>query len=203
MTIPSVAAGLLPEALRRWQRAYPAVEIGVREFMHRRVMDEAVRDGEGDLAVGLVPRDWDGPIEPLGWEEFVLVLPYGDPLLDRRSIALNELADRKWVHFQRDHGLAGVLDVCFGSAGFSPQIALRTSQVAPAPNFAAAGLGPTLVPETIVPASLGALVRRTRPRHARQVVAFTREWTPTSRAFLDVLREHAWKQRPRGSVELP
>jgi DNA-binding transcriptional LysR family regulator len=202
VTIPSVAAGLLPEALRRWQQTYPEIEIGLREFMHRRVMDEAVRDGQGDLAVGLVPKDWEGPIAPLGWEEFVLVMPHGDPMLRRRSIALEELADRKWVHFQRDHGLAEVLDICFGSAGFSPLIALRTSQVAPAPIFAAAGLGPALVPETIVPVSLQALVRPLRPRHARQVVVFTREWSPTSRAFLDVLREHPWRQRPRGSVEL-
>lgn len=203
VTIPSVAAGLLPAALRRWQEAYPGIEIGLREFMHRRVMDEAVRDGEGDMAVGLVPKDWDGPVEPLGWEEFVLVLPQGDPLLARKSIALKELSDRKWVHFQRDHGLAEVLDICFGMAGFSPQIALRTSQVAPAPIFASAGLGPALVPETIVPASLQELVRPTRPRHARQVVAFAREWSPTSRAFLDVLRQHSWRKRPPGSVELP
>ncbi|MGO9972174.1 MAG: LysR family transcriptional regulator [Solirubrobacteraceae bacterium] len=202
MTIPSVAAGLLPDALRRWQRAYPAIEIGLREFVHRRVMDEAVRDGDGDLAVGQVPKNWDGPIEPLGWEEFVLVMPHGDRLLRERSLALEQLADRKWVHFQQDHGLAEIIDVCFGAAGFSPLIALRTSQVAPAPMLAAAGLGPALVPESIVPAGLHALVRPLRPRHARQVVAFAREWSPTSRAFLDVLREHPWKQRPRGSVEL-
>jgi DNA-binding transcriptional LysR family regulator len=203
VTIPSVAAGLLPEALRRWQRTYPAIELGVREFMHRRVMDEAVRDGEGDLAVGLVPKHWEGPIEPLGWEEFVLVMPQGDRLLRRRSIALAELADRKWVHFQRDHGLAEVLDVCFGAAGFSPRIALRTSQVAPAPMFAAAGLGPALVPDTIVPVNLRELVRPLEPRHARQVVAFTREWSATSRAFVDILHEHPWSERPPGAVELP
>lgn len=201
-TIPSVAVGLLPAALRRWQELHPSIEISLREFMHRRVLDEAVRDGEGDLAVGLLPKDWDGPVEALGWEEFVVVLPEGDPLLRRRSIALQELAGRKWVHFQRDHGLSEVLDVCFGRAGFAPRIAVRTSQVAPAPLFAAAGLGPALVPDTIVPAALESLVRPIKPRHARRVVAFTREWSPTSRAFVDVLHEHHWKPRPRGAVDL-
>jgi DNA-binding transcriptional LysR family regulator len=201
-TIPSVAAGLLPQALRRWQQLHPSIEISLREFMHRRVLDEAIRDGYGDLAVGLDPKDWPGPVEELGWEEFVLVLPEGDPLLSRKSIALEELADRKWIHFQRDHGLSDVLDVCFGAAGFSPRVAVRTSQVAPAPLFAAAGLGPALVPDTIVPESLRALVRPARPRHARRVVAFTREWSPAARAFVDVLHEHGWKRRPRGSIEL-
>jgi DNA-binding transcriptional LysR family regulator len=203
VTIPSVAAGFLPEALHRWQQLHPSIEISLREFQHRRVMDEAVRDGEGDLAVGPAPKDWDGPVEALGWEEFVVVLPEGDPMLSRRSIALQELADRKWIHFQRDQGLAEVLDICFGAAGFSPEIALRTSQVAPAPLFAAAGLGPALVPDTIVPASLRALSRPVKPRYVRRVVAYTREWSPTSRAFVDVLREHPWRRRPRASVELP
>jgi|SRR5215216_2373708 len=201
-TIPSVSAGLMPGALRRWQQLHPSIEVSLREFMHRRVLDEAVRDGHGDMAVGLVPKDWQGPIEELGWEEFVLVLPEGDPYLRRRSIALEELADRKWIHFQRDHGLAEVLDVCFGASGFSPQVALRTSQVAPAPLFAAAGLGTALVPDTIVPESLQPLVRPVKPRHARRLVAFARGWSPAARAFVDVLHEHGWKRRPRGSIEL-
>src|SRR5947209_870069 len=201
-TIPSVAAGLLPDALRRCQQRYPGIEISLREFVHRRLMDEAVRDGDGDLAVGLVPKDWDGPIEALGWEELVVVMPEGDPLLERESIPLGELAERRWVHFTREHGLAELLDICCGAAGFAPLIALRTSQVSPAPLFAAAGLGPTLVPDTIVPEALRPLARPLRPRRARQVVAYTRAWLPTSRAFVDVLRERPLARRPRDAVEV-
>lgn len=201
-TIASVAAGWLPMALRRWQVRHPEVEISLREFMHRRSMDEAVRDGYGDLAVGLVPAQWQGPVEHLGWEEFVVVLPEGDPVLRRRSVALEELADRKWVHFAQEHGLSEIVDVCFGASGFTPRIAVRTSQLSPAPVLAAAGLGPTLVPDTIVPEALQPLARPLRPRRARRIVAFAREPSPAARAFIDVLHEYEWKPRPRGCIEL-
>jgi DNA-binding transcriptional LysR family regulator len=202
-TIASVAAGWLPVALRRWQQLHPDVEITLREFMHRRSMDEAVREGYGDLAVGLVPGDWSGPVEHLGWEEFVVVLPEGDALLDRRAVALEELADRKWVHFAHEHGLAEVVDQCFAASGFAPRIAVRTSQLSPAPVLAAAGLGPALLPDTIVPESLRPLARPLKPRRARRIVAFARERSPAARAFADVLHEYDWKPRPDGCIEVP
>jgi len=201
-TITQVAAGLLPQVLQRWRQLHPSIQVGVREFMHRRALDEAVRHGEGDVAVGLVPADWQGPVEPLGWDELVLVLPEGDPLSRRQGIALEELADRQWVHFHRDHGLAEVLDQCCGAAGFTPHVSLRTSQLAPTPRYAAAGIGVALVPDSIVPESLQRLVRPVKPRLARRLVAFAREWSPTARAFVDVLHEYPWKRRPPGSVEL-
>src|SRR5688572_17872767 len=51
-----------------------------------------------------------GPLESLGWEEFVVILPPGDPL--RRSeepVALAALAEREWVLFEREHALAGLI----------------------------------------------------------------------------------------------
>jgi DNA-binding transcriptional LysR family regulator len=110
-TFASDAAGLLPPILRAWQRRHPAVELSLREFSHRRALEEAVGGGACDLAVAAPPHDWRGPLEPLGWEEYVAVLPDEDPLLRERSIDLAALADRRWVHFQVWHGLAEVIDL--------------------------------------------------------------------------------------------
>jgi DNA-binding transcriptional LysR family regulator len=199
----SSAAGILPWVLRRWQQQHPEIEVGLLEFFHRRALDDAVRDGAGDMALGSPPSDWDGPVEHLGWEEFVLVLPNGDPLLSRRSIDLAELADRRWVHFVAGHGLAAVLDVRCAAAGFSPRVAVRTSQVAAAPHFAAAGLGPALVPDHIVADSVKHLMRPARPRVTRRVVAFTRaDWSPITHAFLGTLHEYPWPRKPARAVDL-
>jgi len=199
----SAAAGILPIVLRDWQHRYPAIEVSLLEFPHRRALDEAVRDGVGDIAVGPPPEDWLGPVEHLGWEEFVLVLPDGDLLLARPAVPLTELADRRWVHFSRNHGLSEVLDFCCALAGFTPRAAVRTSQVSAAPQFAATGLGPTLVPEHIVSASLQHLVRPASPRLIRPVVAFTRrEWTSLSAAFLATLHEFPWGAKPSGAIDL-
>ena len=155
----SAALGILPAVLRDWQGRHPEIEVSLLEFPHRRALEEAARDGAGDIAVGSTPEDWSGQVRRLGWEEMVLVLPDGDPLLELEAVALTELADRRWVHFVRATGLAAVVDFCCATAGFSPRVAVRTSQVAAAPLFAAAGIGPALVPEHIVPAAL----QRPRP----------------------------------------
>jgi DNA-binding transcriptional LysR family regulator len=202
-SITSTAAGILPWVVRRWQELYPEIEVSLEEFIHRRPLEDWVRDGVSDLAVGAPPASWEGEIEPLGWEEFVLVLPRDDPLLKRRSIGLGELAERRWVHFARSHGLAEVLDMQCAAAGFTPRAAVRTSQVAAAPQFAAAGLGPTLLPEHVVNESLRDLVRPPKPRLTRRVVAFTRgDWSPVTRAFLEVLHQYPWPQKPRSAVDL-
>jgi DNA-binding transcriptional LysR family regulator len=199
----SAALGILPVVLRNWQQRHPEIEVSLLEYPHRRALDEAVRDGAGDVAVGSEPDAWTGEVRQLGWEEFVLVLPDADPLLERKTIDLRRLADRRWVHFAPTHGLADVVDLCCAHAGFTPRVAVRTSQVAAAPRFAAAGIGPALVPEHIVPDALVHLVRPASPRRVRPVCAYTRgDWTPLTRAFLETLRDFPWGPRPRGAVDL-
>jgi DNA-binding transcriptional LysR family regulator len=199
----SAAAGILPSTLRRWQEQHPEIEVSLHEYVHRRPFEDAVRDGQGDMAVGSPPEDWPGRVEHLGWEEFVLVLPNGDPLLSRRSVDIAELAERRWVHFVPTHGLAEVLDVRCAASGFRPRVAVRTSQVTAAPQFAAAGLGPALVPDHIVSESVRHLTRPARPRVIRRVVAFARgDWSPITHSFLDALREYPWGRKPPGAIDL-
>lgn len=199
----SAAAGILPVVLRDWQQRHPGIEVSLLEFPHRRGLDEAVRDGAGDIAVGSLPRSWPGLIEPLGWEEFVVVLADGDPLLDEPQVDLAALADRRWVHFTTAHGLAEVIDFCCANAGFTPRVAVRTSQVTAAPLFAAAGIGPALVPEHNVPAALMRLARPATSRPIRAVCAFTRgDLTTLTDAFLQALRDYSWRPKPRGALDL-
>lgn len=202
-TVTSAAAGILPWVLRRWQELHSSIEVSLSEYLHRRHLDEGVRAGDGDMAVGPPPGSWEGPVERLGWEEFVLVLPAGDPMLRERSVSLRDLAERRWVHFALGHGLAELIDLQCAAAGFKPRIAVRTSQVVAAPLFAASGLGPALVPDHIVPHSAAELVRPAKPRLVRPVVAFTRrDWSPVTRAFLDVLHEYPWRQKPPRATTL-
>ena len=201
-TVTSVAFGVLPPAFERWHDRYPTTTITLREYPHRRALDEAVRIGVGDIAVGPRPPEWPGPVVDLGWEEFVAILPASDPLAkSQRAVALEDLAARDWVLFGPGHGLSElILDVC-KRAGFTPRRTIETGQVAAAPHLAAAGLGVTIVPSNVVPTGLHAAVRRLKPPLARQLVAFTRrEWSPLAKAFLHVLQEQAWDPRPRSAT---
>ena len=201
-TVTSVAFGVLPPAFERWRDRYPATTIALREYTHRRALDDAVGIGVGDIAVGPRPPEWRGPVVELGWEEFVVVVPASDPMPKRgRSVSLDELAERDWVLFGPDHGLSElILGVC-ARAGFTPRRTVQTGQVAAAAPLAAAGLGVTMVPDNVVPDGLNAAVRRLKSPVARQLVAFTRkDWSPLAEAFLDVLEAQSWPGRPRSAV---
>jgi DNA-binding transcriptional LysR family regulator len=201
-TVTSVAFGVLPPAFELWHTRYPATTIVLREYQHRRALDDAVRAGIGDIAVGPRPTQWRGPVIGLGWEEFVAVIPRSDPLAGlRRPLVLEELADRAWILFGPEHGLTElVLEVC-AAAGFVPRRTVQTGQVAAAAHFAAAGLGVTLIPENVVPNGLNAMVHRLRSPVVRELVAFARqEWTPIAQAFLHILQAQSWADRPNSAI---
>ena len=129
----------------------------LHEYRHGDELTAAMRNGEADVAIGPTPDDWSGDLVSLGDEELLIVLASDDPLAGWRGpLELTLLADRAWVHFAPGHGLAELLDKACAKAGFSPKVALRAEQTASAPLLAAAGLGPTLVPASIIStASMG------------------------------------------------
>jgi DNA-binding transcriptional LysR family regulator len=200
-TVLSMAVGLLPGTIRVWHERHPAIAIRLHEFRHRRLLEDAVQQGVADIAIGPLPlRAWEGPLTGVGWEEFVVVVPHDDPVAARRSVRIEELADREWVLYHPDHGLAGVLEDVCRRAGFVPRGTVRTSQAEGAVRLAAAGLGPALVPDNIVLPGIDGAVLRLTPPLAREIAAYTRtEWTPTAAAFVDVLREER-RPRPRGAM---
>jgi len=201
-TVTSLAVGLLPAALARWHRVHSETTVYLHEFPHRAEMHLAVRGGLGDLGIGPRPSNWPGPIHPLGWEEFVIVLPAYDSLAQNgnKSVALSKLADRDWVLLDPAHGLSDLTLRACAQAGFVPRAAVRTGQVTAAAALAAAGLGPTLLGSHVVPEGLDAALLRVRPRQVREVVAFTRSaWSPAAEEFIELIGELPLRSRPRGS----
>jgi DNA-binding transcriptional LysR family regulator len=202
-TVLSMAVGLLPRYIRLWHERYPDVGIRLHEFRHRSLLEEAVDQGVADFAIGPLPlRAWEGPLTRVAWEEFVVVAPPGDPLAARRRIKLGELANREWVLYHADHGLAGVLEEVCRRAGFSPRGTVRTSQAEGAARLASAGIGPALVPDNIVLPGIEGSVLRLDPPLIREVAVYARtELSRTAAAFVEVLRLEQ-RPRPRGAVTI-
>ncbi|GAA1951640.1 LysR family transcriptional regulator [Kitasatospora viridis] len=190
-TLYSISYGLLPAALGSWRRSHPGVR--VRLFEHRRTEElaAAMAAGQADLAVGPPPPGWEGPVRHLGTEEFLVVTSADDPAAaGAPRIRLADLAEREWVHFTPDSGLADLLDQACAAAGFRPRVAVRTEQAPAAVNYAAGGLGPTLVPANTVPPHYGGAVLRPEPRIERPLTGYTRTAPdPVTAAFLDLLAD--------------
>jgi DNA-binding transcriptional LysR family regulator len=202
-TLHSIALGVVPAAIRAWRLANPEVSFELHEYVNIEELTDQMRVGVADVAVAPRPRTWDGPMRTLGREELGVVLAVDDPLLDgrRRNVKLEKLADRPWVLYSADNGLAPVVLEACAEAGFTPRAAVHTHHTATAVQLAAAGLGPALVPVNVVePGFAGALLRPDPPVR-RELVAFSRDRpSPLVSAFVDVLAEHAVLDPSRPSI---
>jgi DNA-binding transcriptional LysR family regulator len=204
-TLPSLVDATLLDPIRRWHREYAHVAIRLREFPLQSLMTESVGMGVGDVAIGVRPPRWSGPVVSLGWEQFVVVLPPGDPLSGGRGpLALSELADRSWVLYEPSNGLADYVTAACAHAGFRPREAVSTSQVQAAIHLAVAGLGPVLVPSDNVPPQLAQAARPLDPPVAWELTAYTRTMlSPPAAAFVELLRDRAWLSQPLNATVLP
>ena len=197
-TVLSIAIGLLPSSIRALRAKHPGILVELREYLRKEVLEEEVRAGVSDIAVGPKPGSWDGPVESLGWEEFVILLPEGDPMLRRtEKLELSDLAERRWVLPAPTAGMAPLIAAVCREAGFIPQPAVHSSQVEAIARFAACGLGPAMLPRNVIPPDLQALTRRLRRPLSRELAAYTRsDWSPLAAAFLRTLRDAPWPSRP-------
>ena len=203
-TVRSIAAGLLPDLVQSWRQRHSGTFVRLHEFTHRSLAEDSVRSGVGDLGIGPPPIDWSGPVRRLGWEEFLVVLPPEDPLASRQKLDLVELKERDWVMFESGNGLHDLIISACASAGFTPRHAVLTSQVETAARLAAAGVGPTLVPENVIPNGLDAALVRVDPPLGREVTVYAREqWGPLGGAFVDLMAETRWAKPPRGALVVP
>jgi DNA-binding transcriptional LysR family regulator len=203
-TVRSIAAGILPEVIQTWRERYPGTFVRLHEFTHRRLSEDSVRDGLSDLGIGPPPLRWSGPVCHLGWEEFLVVLPPQDPLASDEKLPLAALAERDWVMFEPGNGLHDLVVAACASAGFRPRHAVLTSQVETAARLAAAGVGPTLVPENVIPDGLDGALRPVDPPLGRELTVYARdEWGPLGGAFVDLIGETPWPKPPAGALVIP
>jgi DNA-binding transcriptional LysR family regulator len=189
--VQSLTLGALLPVVHQWQQQYPQVELRLSEFSHRDRLEQEVRDGFADVAVGPRPDEWAGPVRELGVEEFVLVLPTGEATPSRgKRLPVRDLCARRWVHYEQVNGLAEVLDQVCATAGFTPRVAVRTAQTSAAPRLAAAGLGAALVPANILSPTDAVTIAFPEPAVRRTIAAFTRqEPDPVAAAFIELLVE--------------
>ncbi|WP_214107714.1 LysR family transcriptional regulator [Acrocarpospora catenulata] len=172
-TVHSIAAGLVPRALTAWRSDRPGALATMQEFRSATELERSTAMGLHDFAIGPLPDADFAHLEPLGAEEFVIVLPGGDEALASPVVNLAELARRPWVLFRKEHGLSIVMDTIFALHGIHPSGAVFTSQTDVAVNLAIAGLGPTIVPSNVVPEHLSGFCRSFEKPYMRELFVYS------------------------------
>ncbi|WP_303297987.1 LysR family transcriptional regulator [Mitsuokella multacida] len=193
-------ASFLPE----FQEKYPGIRLQLAEHTSKR-LEEAVLSGDADLIIATQPVDANAfSFAELYSEEMVLVLPAGHELSKQYHLPqdcrgtlpllpINLLKDTPFIQMHSEQKLHQQLLSLCEEAGFTTKIYLQTRSMETALTLAAAGLGATLLPMTL----LRAFQPKTRPcyaalptrprRHA--LVAWRKKsyLSHAARAFIDSL----------------
>ncbi|AUI59715.1 LysR family transcriptional regulator [Amycolatopsis sp. BJA-103] len=149
-TLTSVGGLDLPDLLGAFHRRYPLVDLHVTVSITGSTgLAEDLRQGRLDVALlGLPESDLAGlRTKPLGSAPFVVVLPDGHRLGDRRSLTLADLTGESFVDNPRGFGNRVALDRAFEAIGAPRRVIVEVADLRLVPAYVAAGLGIAVVPD--------------------------------------------------------
>jgi DNA-binding transcriptional LysR family regulator len=185
----SASAGLLPQAISRFRRRHPDVELELTMEDQAPAL-AALRAGRVELAVVLLdlvqaddepPGPLDGELE---WrlllrDPVYVALPRAHPLAQRRAITLHELLAAPLVSGDRspDCPVAASFAACCARHGLTPSYAVEVDDFPTVQSLVAAGVGLAAIPQLgLAPAVHDGIAVRPleRPPLVRRIYAATR-----------------------------
>lgn len=144
--LPSVAAGLLPDAIAGFRAAHPRMSFVVKDVIAERVL-ALVRSEEVDLGVtGGVVRDPDIAVLARAADALHVVYPDGHPIGAVEAVTLETLAEHPLVLMDAETSVRAVVDAAFVAAGRLPVTACEATYMMTAVGMVRAGLGLTILP---------------------------------------------------------
>ncbi|MDF3856239.1 LysR family transcriptional regulator [Paracoccus pantotrophus] len=144
--LPSVAATLLPEALRRFHADYPAVTIAILDSFQDNVAG-AVARGEADFGLSVQPPPTARlDFAPLVEDRFFAVLHRDDPLA-AAEVRWSDLFARPFIAMRGMTSVRRLTDRVAADLGLTVEPALQASHPATAGAMIQAGLGVSALPQ--------------------------------------------------------
>ena len=143
----------LPKVISRFKKAYPNVLFELRQ-MGTNPQLEAIRSGILDAGVVRLFRHNTDDLETLLFhkESYAVIVPNDHSLAGRKSVDISELSKDPLIFFPRrsqpplsDEGMR-----LFAACGFMPQIVQEVESKSAALALTAAGIGISIVPESLV-----------------------------------------------------
>jgi DNA-binding transcriptional LysR family regulator len=191
----SATYALLPQVAAALRGALPGVVLDLRGELLTPAQVDGLLAGTLDLGLLRPPvRERELTVEVVRREPLVAVLPEAHRLAGDETVPLEELAAEPFVvypsHF-RSVVHDAVEETC-AAHGFLPRVALEVSETATLVSFVAAGLGVSLVPESVRHMTVHGAVYRPLAREAAAVelaVAWRRsDASPVLARALEIVR---------------
>jgi len=192
----SATYDLLPDILRAFREAYPAVALTLREI---NAAEQAEALGTYAIHVGFARpfSERAGLVVTARLREpFVLALPARHPLAGRADVALGETAGEDWIAFPERPApsYGAVVREVLGALGITPRVAQEAPGIPTALTLVAAGVGVALLPASVQSSPRRGVVylpvREPAPRTELAVVSRRNDPSPTLANFLGIVQAH-------------
>jgi DNA-binding transcriptional LysR family regulator len=191
---PSLAAGVVPAAIRRLLDDAPGpLQWSLRPALSAQ-LHERVLNGELDLAVvtdappGLPHDDPRLARRFLGTDEMVVVLPIGHPLSGRGPVRIQDLAEQTWV--EDNDGSAALLREHAARAGVTARIDLAAADLPGKTALVATGHAIALIPGVLagaLRADVTTVALAGPPTRGVHAIAPRRDPHPSAEPLFDLL----------------
>jgi len=186
----------LPPVLSEFSRAFPAVHIDI-DFMDSEQAYELTQRGEVELAVvTLAPAPVTKIIARTIWSDPLdFMVQSGHELAQRTGMDLKELSSHPAILPGLNTYTGQIVKLLFERRGLPIQIAIATNYLETIRMMASVGLGWTVLPRSMLDASLATLpIRDARIERSLGVVHHEgRSLSRAARAFVDALMDAAAK----------
>jgi LysR family transcriptional regulator, carnitine catabolism transcriptional activator len=200
--LPSVAAGLLPRAIRALADAHQGIVVRVRDAIAGRVV-ELVRSGEADFGIGsLIRPDPELVVTPLFTDRLCAFAPADHPLAQKRRVRLRDVGAHPLILTGQDTSVRQIVERTLAAVRLPVQVAQEATYMTTAIGMVQAGLGIAILPESAMALDPAAPVRALSIREpvlTRQIAILTRtgrSLSPAAERLAQMLHDHsrAWRR---------
>lgn len=147
--LPSIAAGLLPRAIKTLSESYPGITVRVFDGVASTVA-AMVKGGQADFGISSqTSGDRELTSETLLIDRLCAVVSPTHPLARKRSMTLHELAKHPLILMVKDSSSRQIVDLAFDREGLVSTVAYETTYGTSVAGLALAGLGVGILPESM------------------------------------------------------
>jgi DNA-binding transcriptional LysR family regulator len=191
--IPTVAATVLPDILREFQKKYPGISISLRELAAEDLL-QSIRQREVDFGICVTtPRMAEFKFDHLFEEPIYVVATSKFRFKSRRSVDLSELCNYPILLNSKSTALRNMLENALAARGLRMDIKFEVAHTHTLAALASSGIGVGILPKIALPHSarktLQAIPIGSPPltRSVSVVTAKGQSMSPAARALIKTI----------------
>jgi len=147
---PVIGTLFFPIIAKKFHQRYPRISLQLIEHGAKRI-EYLIEAGEVDVGIVVLPVQEEAfSIYPITTEPFKLYVPPNHQLAKQSKVHLRELKNEPFILFNKEFSLHDlIINQCKTVGKFTPKIAYKSAQWDVITELVSAGLGVTLLPQSI------------------------------------------------------